>query len=264
VTIEVEPSAEPTFVGHKDPTIQVLDCLMGQGKTTWLLDHISAEVVTDQAHNLTDLSQRWLVIVPTLKEVDRFVNKFESLGALFYFPNTEVDDRKTWHLQTLVNQGRNIVATHSLFKHLTPSVYRAIERQGYNLVVDEEIEVVRPYGLSKAKVDTLLNKDCIVHDPATRRLTWNSNAWPTKSFPFKSDIPKLCDAGSLVLTNSGLLIVELPAEFLRCFDEVHIATFMFDGAPLCAYLKDKGFRIERYTIAKDSKRRGREGVPKAS
>jgi hypothetical protein len=123
-------SPDDTTIGLKDPTIQVLDCLMGQGKTTWLLDHISAAVVTDQALDLTNLSQRWLVIVPTLKEVDRYVKRFEALGALFYFPNTEVDGRKTWHLQTLVNQGRNIVATHSLFKHLTSSVYRAIERQG--------------------------------------------------------------------------------------------------------------------------------------
>jgi hypothetical protein len=154
VTIQVEPNAtadtDAAFMGHKDPTIQVLDCLMGQGKTTWLLDHISSEVILSQAARWGDevvptLDQKWLVIVPTLKEVDRYVNKFGDKGALFYFPNTEVDDRKTWHLQTLVNQGRNIVATHSLFKHLTPSVYRAIERQGYNLVVDEEIEVVRPW-----------------------------------------------------------------------------------------------------------------------
>jgi hypothetical protein len=49
VNTEAEPSSDAAFMGRKDPTIQVLDCLMGQGKTTWLLDHISAEVITSQA-----------------------------------------------------------------------------------------------------------------------------------------------------------------------------------------------------------------------
>jgi hypothetical protein len=119
------------------------------------------------------------------------------------------------------------------------------------LVIDEEIEVVRPYELNTAKTNHLFNKGYVFTDQATRRAQWNSAEHPVSSFPFKTDIPKLCEAGHLVQSKAGLLIVETPAEFLRCFDEVWVATYMFDGAPMRAYLEASRFPINMLTVAKD-------------
>jgi hypothetical protein len=241
-----------TGIGTKNPTIHVLDSLMGMGKSTALINMIKTESIASIIdHQAKVPTKRWLVIVPTLAEVDRYVDALSTFGAPFEMPNDTFHGRKMLHLLRMVEEGRNIVATHALFNQLSRQVYKAIEALDYTLVSDEEIEVVRPYELNTAKTNHLFNKGYVYTDQVTRRVQWNSAEHPVSSFPFKTDIPKLCEAGHLVQSKAGLLIVETPAEFLRCFDEVWVATYMFDGAPMRAYLEASHFPIEMLTVAKD-------------
>jgi hypothetical protein len=199
--------------------------------------------------------RRWLVIVPTLAEVARYKDALSVFGDEFEGPDADRYWTKALHLQRLVEDGRNVVATHELFKQLSREVYEAIEAQDYTLVIDEEIEVVRPYPMPEAKKNHLFNKGYVYTDPVTRRVDWNKREHPISSFPFKTDIPKLCEAGHLVESKTGLLIVETPSEFLRCFEEVWVATYMFDGTPLRAYLDTHHFPIDHKTVAKDTRGR---------
>jgi hypothetical protein len=241
-----------TGIGTKNPTIHVLDSLMGMGKSTALINMIKTESIASIIdHQAKVPTKRWLVIVPTLAEVDRYVDALSTFGAPFEMPNDTFHGRKMLHLLRMVEEGRNIVATHALFNQLSRQVYKAIEALDYTLVSDEEIEVVRPYELNTAKTNHLFNKGYVFTDQVTRRVQWNSAEHPVSSFPFKTDIPKLCEAGHLVQSKAGLLIVETPAEFLRCFDEVWVATYMFDGAPMRAYLEANHFPIQMLTVAKD-------------
>jgi hypothetical protein len=242
-------------VGTKNPTIHVLDSLMGMGKSTALINMIKADTIAtakEREGGPTLPERRWLVIVPTLSEVARYQAALSAFGALFEMPNDTFHGYKMLHLQRLVEEGRNIVATHALFNQLSRRVYEAIEALDYTLVIDEEIEVVRPFELKPAKIAHLFDKGYVSTDPATRRVSWNSADHPISTFPFKTDIPKLCEAGHLVQSKAGLLIVETPAEFLRCFDDVWVATYMFDGAPMRAYLELNRFPIEMLTVSKDA------------
>jgi hypothetical protein len=248
-----------TGVGRKNPTIHVLDSLMGMGKSTALINMIKEDAMASVLYQEAKVpTRKWLVIVPTLAEVDRYVDALSAFGAPFEMPNDTFHGRKMLHLLRMVEEGRNIVATHALFNQLSRAVYKAIEALDYTLVIDEEIEVVRPYELPTNKTNHLFNKGCVFTDPMSRRVQWNSREHPVSSFPFKTDIPKLCEAGHLVQSKAGLLIVETPAEFLRCFDEVWVATYMFDGAPMRAYLEASHFPINMLTVAKDH--RGRHQV----
>jgi hypothetical protein len=241
-------------VGTKNPTIHVLDSLMGMGKSTALINMIKADSIASIVEREAGVpTRRWLVIVPTLNEVDRYAAALSSFGAPFEMPNDTIHGRKMLHLLRMVEEGRNIVATHELFKQLSRAVYAALEALNYTLVVDEEIEVVRPYELPTNKTNHLFNKGYVYTDQVTRRVQWNSKEHPISSFPFKTDIPKLCEAGHLVQSKAGLLIVETPAEFLRCFDQVWVATYMFDGAPMRAYLEAQHFPIRMLTVAKDKR-----------
>jgi hypothetical protein len=260
--IQAEQATEIlTGVGRKNPTIHVLDSLMGMGKSTALINMIRQEAMAAVHYQEAGMPiRRWLVIVPTLSEVDRYVAALSTFGAPFEMPNDTFHGRKMLHLLRMVEEGRNIVATHALFNQLSRAVYKAVEALDYTLVIDEEIEVVRPYDLPTNKTNHLFNKGYVSTDPVTRRVQWNSVDHPVSSFPFKTDIPKLCEAGHLVQSKAGLLIVETPAEFLRCFDEVWVATYMFDGAPMRAYLEASHFPIEMLTVAKD--KRGKHQVVK--
>ena len=270
-------------VGHKNPTIHVLDALMGMGKSTAIIEMIRAEIRADLeigsdtpfsdirgkpsegTDNIARLDtsptppwgfarRRWLIIVPTLDEARRYRDQCSIFGDAFECPDGDRYSTKTLHLQNLVEDGRNIVATHALFKQLSRQVYEAIEVQEYTLVIDEEIEVVRPHDMTKRQVDKMFEEEMVFLDPASRRLTWNERRWGKETRPFQSPVPKLCEAGHLVLTGEGLLIIETPAEFLRCFEEVWIATYMFHGAPLRAYLEMHHFPINHLTVAKDTHR----------
>jgi hypothetical protein len=248
-------------VGMKNPTVHVLDSLMGMGKSTALINMIRRETLSATVERNSGLpagcpaipERRWLVIVPTLSEVDRYVDALSTFGSPFEMPNDTIHGRKMLHLLRMVEEGRNIVATHALFNQLSRQVYKAIEALDYTLVIDEEIEVVRPFELNTAKTNHLFNKGYVFTDPVTRRVSWNSAQHPISSFPFKTEIPKLCEAGHLVQSKAGLLIVETPAEFLRCFEEIWVATYMFDGAPMRAYLEASDFPIEMRTVAKDKR-----------
>jgi hypothetical protein len=127
-----------TGVGCKNPTIHVLDSLMGMGKSTALINMIRVEsiasIIDQQAKVPT---KRWLVIVPTLAEVDRYVDALSTFGAPFEMPNDTFHNRKMLHLLRMVEEGRNIVATHALFNQLSRQVYKAIEALDYTLVIDE-------------------------------------------------------------------------------------------------------------------------------
>jgi hypothetical protein len=249
----MEPETEIlTGVGRKNPTIHVLDSLMGMGKSTALINMIKAESRAATVYKEAGMpTRKWLVIVPTLAEVDRYVAALSTFGAPFEMPNDAFHNRKHLHLLRMVEEGCNIVATHALFNQLSRQVYKAIEALDYTLVIDEEIEVVRPYDLPTNKTNHLFNKGYVFTDPLTRRVQWNSTEHPVSSFPFKTDIPKLREAGHLVQSKAGLLIVETPSEFLRCFDEVWVATYMFHGAPMRAYLEAQRFPINMLTVAKD-------------
>jgi hypothetical protein len=124
-------------VGRKNPTINVLDSLMGQGKSTALIEMIRLDCQITVGLNevappggSSVPTTRWLVIVPTLAEADRYKAALDSFGSPFELPNDTVHGRKTLHLLQLVKEGRNIVATHALFNKLSRQVYEASHLHG--------------------------------------------------------------------------------------------------------------------------------------
>jgi hypothetical protein len=150
-----QPTSEATDilqgVGHKNPTIHVLDSLMGQGKSTALIEMIRLECqITVGVNEVAPAGgstmpvTRWLVIVPTLAEADRYKAALDSFGSPFELPNDTIHGRKTLHLLQLVKEGRNIVATHALFNKLSRQVYEAIEALDYTLYQDSLIRTHGP------------------------------------------------------------------------------------------------------------------------
>ena len=118
-------------------TIAIRDYSCGSGKTTSMIEGF-------QGH------RKYLVIVPLLSEVERVIQGAKS----FHFQQPHANDNnaptKTESLESMVLQGQNIAATHSLFERLVP-----LARQGllsdYDIIIDEVPEVVTSVS-SKSKV----------------------------------------------------------------------------------------------------------------
>jgi hypothetical protein len=231
--------------------ITVLDSIMGSGKSTYVINMLNDAWLADMAKGFNDpdhKNRKFLVVVPLLDEVDRFKSACPDLR--FKDPQP-VHARKLYHLDLLIEAGENIVTTHALFKMLTRDIYKKLLEQGYTLVIDEVLDCVDLFSELKEKDKNLLFSHKMVFvNETTKRLCWNHIDYPDYRGRFE-DIKALCDTGSLVCIENKVLIWEFPSEFLRCFDEVIVCTYLFQGSPFYAYLLSEGFHIEMKTIVNE-------------
>ena len=90
-------------------TVTIRDYPCGSGKTTSMIEGASSD-------------RKYLVIVPFLTEVDRVVRWSKSTPFQQPHANDNNALTKTESLESMVIQGENIAATHSLFERLVPLV----------------------------------------------------------------------------------------------------------------------------------------------
>jgi hypothetical protein len=102
-------------------------------------------------------------------------------------------------------------------------------------------------GLSGPDRENLFERGMVSTDPTPNRLVWNHEDHGAYVGKFE-DIKALCDTGSLVLVNDTMLLWEFPSEFLRCFEEVWVATYMLYGSPFHSYLRAEGFHLDMRTV----------------
>ena len=192
--------------------------------------------------------KRFIVVVPLLSEVERIGT---SCPDLRFKDPQPIHGQKLYHLEKLIEDGENIATTHALFQLLNRSMYERLKQRGYTLVIDEVLNCVEMFsGLTKADRTILFNQDMVFVDPNNKRLCWNYS----KHAAYPPDgrfggIKKLCDIGSLVVVSDTIMLWEFPSEFLRCFNEVIVCTYMFHGSVFSAYLAAEGFAITMKSVA---------------
>jgi hypothetical protein len=232
--------------------ITVIDSIMGSGKTTYMTKLMNEAHTQSMGKSFIDPDHkpvRFLYVAPLLSEVDRISEACRDLN----FRNPQpVEGRKLHHLSTLIEEGANICTTHALFRLLNRDIYRKLREQNYILVIDEVLDCVTMFEGLSASDRKLLFRDHLVYvDPDTKRLRWNYRDHPDYSGEF-NHIRDLCDNGNLVLYRDKALIWEFPTDFLRCFNQVYVLTYMFLGSPMSAYLRAEGLPYEMMTL-KDKK-----------
>jgi hypothetical protein len=229
----------------KDQTVEinVIDAIMGAGKSTFIIDML---------RNTTNPSTRYLVIVPTLAEITRMrlaLPGFDFKEPGDKEPGEKRHGSKFYDLGILIRNREHIIATHQLFYRMDRATYIALAAAGYTLIIDEVLTTVDLYtGLEGKDREILFAQGMVSIDKETWRLKWNEDRWGDYTTGRFSDIRKLCDTGSLVASRGEVLLWEFPAEFIRCFRNVWLCTYLFDASPFSAYLKAEGFRFNRLTI----------------
>ena len=130
---------------------------------------------------------------------------------------------------------------------LFPAAYAAFEQKSY---LSRLFRFPRPplyTELNKADKAILFNEKLVFIDKTTRRLCWSSPKYP-ESGKFGT-IKKLCDTGSLVVMDDEMLIWEFPSEFLSCFSDVIVCTYLFHGSTFSAYLEAEDFKIHMKSVS---------------
>jgi hypothetical protein len=249
----------------------VYDQLPGTGKSTRMINKI----------NNSDKDQRFIVVTPFLAECHRYAGTVkdedsgdkqlplkDTQGNIVYdgtgcsasgrrFEHPVSGYRtKVEHIAKLVHEGKDIVTTHAALKLFTPETVKDVKDAGYTLVIDEELECIRPHPCKMHRRKMLLGSGAVYED-TLGLLRWNEDydtSDDTKDvdssgFSWDMQIKALCDNGSLVLIadekgNRDLFMWEYPIEFIKAFDKVEVLTYLFKGSVFEKYLDFYGIQHE--------------------
>ena len=230
--------------------ITIVDSLMGSGKTSWIIQSMN-ESYTQNIFTQPD--RRYMYITPLLNEVERIEVACPELK--FRSPDGR-HGKKFWHLERLIEDNENIASTHALFRMLTKNVSEKLKAAKYTLVIDETLSCVEFFtDLTKDDKQLIFDLNIVYVDEGTNLLRWNDEVAGDYSLGNLSPIKNLCDNGNLLVfkdsRGTSLMLWSFPVEFLECFDEVIVLTYLFDGSPMKPYLDSKGIEFDRKTIIGD-------------
>lgn len=242
--------------------VTVHDWLPGTGKSTRMIERI----------NNSSPDERWIVVTPFLTEAHRYAGTIvdpesgdrklplrDDRGFVIYNgTGCNASGRrfehplsghlsKVEHIERLVHEGRDIVTTHAALKLFTPDTVKDVKDAGYKLLVDEELECIRPLAVKAHRRKMLLESGAVWADQ-NGILHWNegfeiddTQDVDQTGYSWDMQIKALCDNGSLVLIEDengkrDLFMWEYPVEFLKAFDEIEVLTYMFAGSMFEKYL----------------------------
>ena len=111
--------------------IEYVDFLMGIGKSNKIVEFMR-----------NNNKQPFLYVSPLLSEIQGD-SRVTSIG--FEAPRQNQYGNKLDNIKYLLSVGENISCTHTLFLMFDEDCMRMIKTKGYILIVDEELDVIKPY-----------------------------------------------------------------------------------------------------------------------
>ena len=212
------------------PKIEVLDAIMGSGKTEGIIRWMNSRP-----------SERFLYVSPMLSEVEvRIPQACPSLA--FQTPSASGYGTKAKHLLDLLVRGKNVAFTHALYTDLSGEHLEVIKQQGYILVIDEEIGFIEPYNgpFVDGDVALLNNHGFIQVDKAALgKVIWTDSLNSDHKENSLTEISRLAKSGVLYATTScsNMLVVQLPIELITAAKRVIVLTYMFKDSVMSCFMK---------------------------
>ncbi|MFF2500188.1 hypothetical protein [Peribacillus sp. NPDC058075] len=204
--------------------INIADSIMGSGKTSWAIQYM----------NEAPIFQKFIYITPFKTEVERVLS---SVNRDFKQPDGDsAGETKLEDIKRLIADGENIVSTHSLFKRVDSEVIDLLEMENYILILDEVMDVIEQVKLSKDDLKMLIQNKVIKVD-IKGIVSWEQVDYQQGYF---EKIRNLANSGNLMMYEDDAsepiaIYWTFPVETFKCFEEVFILTYMFNGQIQRAY-----------------------------
>lgn len=228
------------FNNEDNQIINVLDSMMGQGKSTWLINNINRLMsLIFEGKPVPKI----IVITPYLGEIDRY--KSECPGACFVSPEKRGKGKKD-DLNKLIKAGENIVATHSLWKIIDRQTYQLLNQHSYKLFIDEAFECVDFYkGITLQDFKMLLEQEYI-EIAEDDRIVWKES--PNTPYRGKFDqFKSLAINGNLYHWKNKNYWM-FPVDIFNCFNEIWVLTYLWKGSLMAAYISTAGYRVHHHGL----------------
>jgi len=203
--------------------VTVIDSIMGAGKTTYAIDKIN---------NASPL-ERFIYITPFLAEVERVIKSVENRD--FVQPTTQVEGgSKLTSLKRLIEDGKDIVATHSLFEMADDELRELLRKNNYTLILDEVMSVIDRASVSPSDMRILLDIGFITIE--NNQVQWIATE-EQYAYGEYDRIKNLAKAGTLFYHRNKYLIYAFPPSIFETFTGVYVLTYLFE-AQLMKYYFD--------------------------
>lgn len=212
------------FIRH----ITIVDARMGRGKSSAAIRYM----------NQWADKKCFLYVTPYLSEVDRVCElcDFEEPGCDYM--------SKSLQLKAMMKRRCNIASTHALFTLMDDEALDLARENGYNLIIDESLQVIQGVTASPKDKELLLNNLMTVDENGV--VSWVCEDYEGKFEGYK----KMADEGTLYYCAGTFYEVMNPKRFLP-FGEVFMLTYLFDGQLQKAYFDYYGFDYDIVGVERD-------------
>lgn len=193
-------------------------------------------------------TERYLIVVPFLSEVDRF--KAEAKIPLEVAP--ENTNKSEW-LRENILEGNSCVVTHTLFDLVDLS---RTDLSEYHVLIDEVFDCVEAiYGVTEETFEAVyLGEGYATVDPATGRVSPTAK-WAALSqeaakltLSVRDDLYQKAEQGSLYkVDGKGFFVSIVPVELFTSPRSCTVLTYQAESSQMVGYLRRLGipFRIDR-------------------
>lgn len=215
--------------------INVLDSLPGTGKSTAVF-----KMMADRKN------EKFIYVSPLLSEVTDSEKVLARVNTDCFakelnFRSPKGAEVKSTEVLRFLEQGENISCTHSLLLNMDSRHWELIQKQGYNLVLDEELAVVERFEDAKRGDLRLMVESGLaeVAEPFSRvKVTCPPRFFTDSSY---QSIAEAAEGGYLFTAKNtsqyNFMVTMVPVELFRSFKSVLIITYMFQGSILDLYLQ---------------------------
>lgn len=217
---------------------------MGTGKSQSAIAYMNAHP-----------NDRFIYISPFQSEANRIATNCPELD--FVEPldrKPQYQYTKTGHTRHLLLEGRNIASTHQCFKFYTPDMLEMITKQGYTLIIDENVTTIdsfvyHPDDLEIAVRGGLLREDGDTYTVTDVEYAGVALAQMMRLFKSRNLFKHKVKGG-----REAVWFWSLPVDLLTAFKDVFILTYMFEGQDLHQHLTMNGLQYQKIGV-----RRTQEG-----
>lgn len=182
--------------------------------------------------------EKFIYITPYLDEANRIKNGCPDLN--FVEPSNKLKEfnfKKSLHTAQLIREGKNITTTHQAFKGYTQATLDCIKEQGYNLIIDENVDVLETFEFHPDDLQMAVDAGYIKDDNGVYSLSedvpYNGRALHELFGLLKSrELIRMTDKDE-----NELFYWALPPDLLTSFNDVYILTYLFSGQSLHHFMK---------------------------
>jgi len=225
-------------VKYKMNSITVVDAICGSGKTEFCIQYMNKHYADLECRN-----KLFIYVTPYLSEIERIKKNCPNLD--FYDPINK-GEGKLESLKKLIANGENIATTHTLFTSIDEEVLELLRGAGYTLILDEVLNVINEYPISKSDMNLLIKGDlCSIEDNI---LKWNDNDYVGKF----QELKIMSDIGNIHYYRNSFLFWTITPSSFKVFDEVFVLTYLFDGQIQKYFYDLHGITYNMKSIAKEN------------